>query len=235
MDVRELAWAAAAAPLVLRVREFLRWVGDRRRLSRERAASGARDRGYAYLSLGSWAEGECAVDGHADHEFRDRMGLLEFTLAARMLEVVVERRERTVGGGVREHGWVLPGPGYPPLPEGASLVWRSGVELLPVLWRQRRPGVDPRLAETAPRRLLERLAALGSDGLSVRVLAGESAQAGLSGTDLDAVVRLFESLGLARFDYTIDQGERCALTALGRHALTLLPAPGDRSASRGLS
>ncbi|TDQ46580.1 hypothetical protein [Actinorugispora endophytica] len=235
MDVGELARAAAEAPLVLRVREFLWWVGDRRRLSRERTGPAPHGRGYAYLSLGAWVGDDDAPDDHPDSGLQDGGALLDFTLAARMLEMVVEWRDRAPDGRPREHGWLLPGPGYAALPEESSRVWRTGVELLPVLWRRHDPRVAPRLAGTVPRRSLESLSAAGDDGIAVRALTGECGGAEVPGARFATVLTLLESLGLVRFDYTLDSGERCVLTPLGHHALTLLSAPGTRVPEGGAS
>ncbi|KUP98408.1 hypothetical protein [Thermobifida cellulosilytica] len=214
MDVRELVWAVRAAPLVLRVQEFLCWLGEQRPLSREPLPGRPGARRHTYLSLGSWAEGRTAT---ALGE--EETALLEFLLAARMLEVVVGRRERRTGGGVREHAWVLPGPAYPLLPDDAARVWRTGVELLPLLWACRVPGASPGCP--LPARWLERLHA--ADGLlPLGVLGAADGAFGTVRGEAAAALQALESLGLVRLRYDLDLGECCALTPLGRHAVTLL-------------
>ncbi len=51
MDVRELVWAVRGAPLVLRIQEFLGWLGDQRRLSRIPLPAPQGHRRYTYVSL----------------------------------------------------------------------------------------------------------------------------------------------------------------------------------------
>lgn len=231
MDVLELVWAARVVPLVLRVQEFLGWVGARRPVTREVRPGGSGVRRHEYLSLGSWAEsrGDARRGGPGAGE---EAALLEFLLAVRMLEVVVGRRDRVPGGGVREHAWVLPGPAYPRLPAEAARVWRAGVESLPLLWAHHGAGTEAGCP--LPARWLERLCAADDGALALRVLGRGDGGPPAEGGEAAAAARLLESLGLVRFHYDLDLGECCALTPLGRHAVTLLRRGGVLAAPQAV-
>ena len=89
MDVRELVWAVRGAPLVLRIQEFLGWLGDQRRLSRIPLPAPQGHRRYTYVSLGSWVRVRDESRRRSVPSLGEEAALLDLLVTARMLEVVV--------------------------------------------------------------------------------------------------------------------------------------------------
>ncbi|WP_285758912.1 hypothetical protein [Nocardiopsis ansamitocini] len=204
------------------MRAFLRWVGDRREVSRDQVGTAAGVREYVPLSIGAWVEDDDVATEPPECEMGDAAPLLAFALEARVLEMVVDRNERRPGGGHRQHGWVIPGPEYVRMPRDAARLWRMAVERLPLLWRQRDVRIYHRVAQPLVEHLLSLLTESGENGVAVSEFVEASGREGLPRSSVEVAVSLLGSLNLVRHDYDLDVGERCALTPLGRHATTLL-------------
>lgn len=230
MDVRELVWAVRGTRWYCASRSFWGgWVTS----GGCRAYHSPRQEGlrrHTYVSLDSWVWTCDESRRRTGASLGEEAALLDLLVTARMLEVVVDQRERIPGEVVREHAWVLPGPAYPLLPDDAVRVWRAGVELLPLLWEHHAPHATSGCP--LPAQWLVRLCA-AEDGMLPHHVLSEAGASREGGQDTAAAARkLLESLGLVRFRYDLDLGACCVITPLGRHAVTLLYRNGVLAESR---